>query len=634
MSTMEKTFLISLSMVLLLALTALTALAGDEDDKASNADPLWPLDLTTRFLTSNFMEYRSGRFHAGLDLKTETRQGYVVRAVEDGYISRVRCTPTAYGRVIYLRADSGLTYVFAHLSRFNDDLQARVQQVQLQNSNYRARLNFKPNQIRVKKGQVLGLSGQSGTNGPHLHFEVRDRNQRPLNPLQHGFAVPDTFPPVIHSLRIWPVNAQSRIFSTAGEWAIQGSGSLGLHGDQGVVRVTGPVAFSARMIDASDIRGHKLEPYLIELELDSKVVYQCRNDRFDFSENGLQRLEWTDWADWTENGVPREHWLHRRSANSLNGRVGSLWYLGNNGEGLSAGSHELALRVSDYSGNSSEISWQMLVDPKDEKISDTGHWYPEVLGVSGLDFPELDPKVGHSLRLTPFFSTGNLNRGHLKAHRMGPGKTSSVYEEVTLWSQQDSLNAEELRLAENQGLKSLPWASRILTADWPIVSSVPIEMSLAENADFSQAEKLGIYRLKKGKEWTLVSSFNFSLSHEFLLQEPGRHALFEDTQGPEFQNNGDGLQVKKGTASGVEDVTLPVWQMTSVSLIDWGSGINTGTIMARLNDQLLIVEPDPPRDRILIHWPDQLQAGKHMLWLQAEDKAGNMAQIHYEILAE
>ncbi len=35
-------------------------------------EPLWPLDLSTRYLTSNFMEYRGGRFHAGIDLKTNS----------------------------------------------------------------------------------------------------------------------------------------------------------------------------------------------------------------------------------------------------------------------------------------------------------------------------------------------------------------------------------------------------------------------------------------------------------------------------------------------------------------------------------------------------------------------------------
>ena len=36
----------------------------------------------------------------------------------------------------------------------------------------------------VTAGQVLGLSGQSGTGGPHLHFEVR-RKRRPQDPLQY-----------------------------------------------------------------------------------------------------------------------------------------------------------------------------------------------------------------------------------------------------------------------------------------------------------------------------------------------------------------------------------------------------------------------------------------------------------------
>ena len=66
----------------------------------------WPLDLPTRYLTSNFMEYRSGRFHAGLDLKTRSRPGFAARAVEDGSIVRVRSTPFAYGRAVYLLGQS------------------------------------------------------------------------------------------------------------------------------------------------------------------------------------------------------------------------------------------------------------------------------------------------------------------------------------------------------------------------------------------------------------------------------------------------------------------------------------------------------------------------------------------------
>ena len=57
-----------LALVLLLALPT----AARAAEPTPSPDPRWPLDLPTRYLTSNFMEYRPGRFHAGLDLKTQT----------------------------------------------------------------------------------------------------------------------------------------------------------------------------------------------------------------------------------------------------------------------------------------------------------------------------------------------------------------------------------------------------------------------------------------------------------------------------------------------------------------------------------------------------------------------------------
>ena len=91
---------------------------GAAEPDTTAVEVRWPLDLPTRYLTSNFMEYRSGRFHAGLDLKTQSRTGFAARAVEDGSIVRVRATPFAYGRAVYLLGNSGRTYVYAHLSRF------------------------------------------------------------------------------------------------------------------------------------------------------------------------------------------------------------------------------------------------------------------------------------------------------------------------------------------------------------------------------------------------------------------------------------------------------------------------------------------------------------------------------------
>ncbi len=594
---------------------AIPATAGD-----SPIDPTWPLDMSTRYLTSNFMEFRGGRFHAGLDLKTRSREGFTVRAVEDGYISRVRCTPTAYGRVVYLRGVSGKTYVFAHLARFNDDLRARLEMVQNQNDTYRARLEFKPGQIPIFKGQVLGISGQSGTGGPHLHFEVRDSSQRPLNPLANGFAVLDTLPPVIHNLRAWPVTPASRINGEKGEWVLGSKGAPGLSGDQGVLNITGPIAFSARMVDASDIRGHKLEPWLIELTLDDELVYRCQNDRYAFSENALQRLEWTDAADWTGESVPREHWLHRRKANTLTGREGGLWYLGDRGEGLSFGDHSLVLLVRDHAGGEASVRWILRVQKETTSPQDT-QWREHSLGIT------LSDSVG--TRLTPFFSSGDPEKAGFTVYEIEPGKQGTVLEKTELWVRSIEASASFFEVAAGQGLVPVGPAVLYMTADWPIESSVPV--FLPEERAVRGDGHVGVYRLNRQQKWEMVTALAVASENKFFMGRPGLHGVFQDYRPPIFQKAGAPLKVSAQPLSKVEGVTFSRWEITPVNLDDLGSGVDTGSIKAMLDGHRLIIEPDLPRDRLLVQWPDSMAVGQYLLHIEAADKAGNTADVTYTI---
>ncbi len=589
--------------------------------------PLWPLELSTRYLTSNFMEFRNGRFHAGLDLKTQSREGFVVRAVEDGFISRVRCASTAYGRVVYLRGVSGRTFVFAHLSRFNDDLRARILQVQEQSGHYRTSLEFKAGQIPIKRGEVLGLTGQSGTGGPHLHFEVRDRNQRPLNPLGQGFAVEDTFPPVIHTVRAWPVTPAARINGQTGEWVFVATEDQGLIGDLDTLQVHGPVAFSARMIDASDIRGHKLEPWLIELELDGTLVYRCQNDRCAFSENSLQRLEWTNWADPSEHPVPREHWLHRRAANTLHGRQGSLWYLGQEGSGLPVGDHQLVLKVSDFGGQVSSVAWVLQVQ-KEVTTATASSWQKQPLG-----FGKPGPEV---FLLSPFFSLGSPEVAGYASFSLSPSHQDPVLEPVEIWVKEQGSETSFFDLARSQGLE--PWgpASMILAVDWPIDGSVPLVLPGSGPAKKIKMQHPGVYRLSRQNRWEMVCQLPSVSVRDFLLEEPGLHGVFGDSVAPVFHSTKEPLQVaSRGDSTNREafdGITLSRWEITPIALVDTGSGVDTGTIKAELDGCRLIIEPDGPRDRLLVEWPDTMATGEHSLHIVASDRVGNTAQVTYKIL--
>ena len=585
----------------LMSLLAAAAVAAETPEH-------WPLDLPGRYLTSNFMEYRPGRFHAGLDFKTQSRQGFPVRAVEDGVISRVRSSPGAYGRAVYLQGNSGRTYVYAHLMRFNDDLRHRVRNKQSELGRYRVQLTWGEGGLPVKAGDVLGLSGQSGTNGPHLHFEVRDAEQRPLNPVVQGFAPADTFAPVIHTIRAWPTTAAAAIQGAAVEHVIAVDGAAALP----PLHVSGPVAFSARIVDQADIRGHRLEPWRIEVMVDGTPVYTCVNDRFSFSENSLQRLEWAT-GPWPGSGL-REHWLHRRDGADLHGRAGSQWYAGPSGEGLAPGTHRVQIIAEDRAGGRAETAFDLVVGS-----DESGPWTPESRGLRG----------DGTLVVTPFFQTG-VAAGTAHLRRLSPEAGDPVLVETWLVTRTADA-AEELAAARAQDLIPEGPAALFAAADWAVDGPVPVTWPGAVT-DLADNPAAGVYRFDDRDGWTWVGPPDQSGGMTgFALAKPGLHAVLRDDTPPILQDSTAPVVVDLGPGGNVAGVTLPRWAVFPLAVSDTGSGVAAATLRVELNGGRLIVEPDLIRDRVLVELPDSLAPGRHSLTVEATDEAGNTAARTYQL---
>ena len=161
----------------------------------------FPVELPV-YLSGSFAELRPNHFHSGIDIKTRGKTGYKIYSLEDGYIQRIQITLGGNGKALYIKHDNGQSSVYAHLKKFSPRIQKIVKEIQYSEKKFEIRLFPKKNQYRIKKKELIGFSGNTGrSTGPHLHYEIRDKNDNPINPLTFKKEkLEDTIPPIIKSL--------------------------------------------------------------------------------------------------------------------------------------------------------------------------------------------------------------------------------------------------------------------------------------------------------------------------------------------------------------------------------------------------------------------------------------------------
>ncbi len=165
----------------------------------SDSGYVWPIKLKPD-LSSRFCDHRAGHFHAGLDFRTKGKSGYRIYAIDDGYIYRISTAHNGYGKALYLRLNDGKIVVYGHLSSLGEEVDEYVRKKQMSDKKYYQNLFFETGEFPVKKGQHLGLTGESGSGSPHLHFEIRSPANFPVNPLKNGFSIDDKSPPLFEKL--------------------------------------------------------------------------------------------------------------------------------------------------------------------------------------------------------------------------------------------------------------------------------------------------------------------------------------------------------------------------------------------------------------------------------------------------
>ncbi|PQJ77801.1 M23 family metallopeptidase [Polaribacter porphyrae] len=331
-----------------------------------------PLDIPI-VLSGSFGELRSNHFHAGLDIKTQGKQGLPVYATADGYVSRIKVQQFGYGKAIYITHPNGYTTVYGHLKKFANQIENYVKSVQYKRERYATgNLFFKEDKFPVKKGEVIAYSGDTGgSGGPHLHYEIRDtKTEHIINPLLFGVKVDDKRAPTFRALKGYTLKNNSRINQQQKSFQIpiKNLGKGNYQADR--ISASGLIGFAVSVHDRFDKAPNKNGIYSLEMLVNGKRFFYHDVETFSFAESKYLNLH-IDYKHYKKY-KRRYQKTHKVTQNKLS----TYEKLINNGrihvkEGLN---YTVKIIAKDYQGNISTIKIPVIGKESNtifKKIKDT-----------------------------------------------------------------------------------------------------------------------------------------------------------------------------------------------------------------------------------------------------------------------
>ncbi len=329
-------------------------------------DYIWPTNASNR-VTSSFAEFRSTHFHGGIDISTNGRTGYDVFAVRDGYIYRISISPNGYGKMLYVKHSDGYVSTYAHLKGFNSLINSIAREEQYRAGSFAIDVELPNDRIPVKKGEVIAYTGDTGFGPPHLHFEIRDENLNPVNPmLCKNYFLDDGISPKIRRMLIEPLDAssmidnshQSKIFSRF-------SGKQQSYRLPQKLRLHGKIGIGLEAQDRNDGTWSKAGIYRMELYVDDQEIYSMQLDRIPAIDSKMILLHYD--LPMIRGGRGKFQKLYIDEGNYLpiyqKRKEGSGII---NTEQLTEGEHDLRIVCMDIKGNKSELAGTFIVNHRPE----------------------------------------------------------------------------------------------------------------------------------------------------------------------------------------------------------------------------------------------------------------------------
>ena len=323
-----------------------------------NSSP--PLNIPL-IISGTFGELRANHFHAGLDIKTNGKEGYQVKSFNVGYVDRIRISTSGYGKALYIKHPNGLTSVYAHLSKFSSKIESFVKSHQYEKEVFEIQLFPKDNKIKVKAGEIIGFSGNTGgSSGPHLHFEVRDsKNQKTINPLNYLNNIKDDRNPSIRSMYVFKKNDEYP--EKISKYEIKKINDSIYRSDN--IITSGEISFGLNMFDRQSFSYNRNGIYKASIYQNDSLKFQYTFDELDFEDSKFINLL-RDYKTKKEKGITIQRIIkHPDSKKSFltNKYNNGFFNIKNNKK------YFFTLKISDYEGNNSFVEITIIGKNQEKK---------------------------------------------------------------------------------------------------------------------------------------------------------------------------------------------------------------------------------------------------------------------------
>ena len=531
-----------------------------------------PVDIPL-LLSGTFAELRGNHFHSGIDIKTQGTEGKKVVAVTDGSISRIKVSPYGFGKAIYIQHPNGFTTVYGHLRNFSPEIEKWVKSEQYRLQKFDVDLFPEQGLFKLKQGQQIAWSGNSGSSqGPHLHFEVRDsRNEDPMDPMLFGFDIKDFTRPTLNGLRIYPANNFSSVNGNAKPYQaeLSGWGPNYRLKQNDTIRASGNIYFGLDAFDLLNGSSNKNGINLVQVYADSVLKFHWEANRYSFSETRyINSL--IDYATYYHTG--KRYFLTRLAPQN---KLSMYKFVADDGSIATepGKSKRIRIKIADGKRNESEINFI----------------------VKG----EATPK--------------SVNSENIQAQKFSSGKLIQFRNPHISLSLPENCLYEDIPF-EYSATPSKPWScSMIHQVNDPAIPlhnyfDISIRVDSTCKATFS---KLVVVKLNKSDKPSYVGGEADGQFIKARTREFGRFTLMADNTAPVIKavNITDGKNIKN---QGNIRMTIS----------DNLSGINTYN--GFLNGAWILMDYDAKNNLLEYVFDEKLKPGSNIFKLRVEDNVGNV----------